>query len=820
MQRTFAGLVVVALVVGLAFMTGRWSAPTGESVEFAEDEVPAALEWTCPMHPEVRLPEPGPCPSCGMELVAFDPSMASAPGSLKLTPEALALAGIRTAEVRRAPLERAVRLIGQLERDETTLRTVSANVPGRIERLFVDRIGVEVDAGEHLFEIYSPSLYSAQQELVQVLQRIDERGGNTGAFADQALDRSYRGARDKLILYGLDPDQIARIEETRDADQRIEVRSPVDGTVVERHLEQGDYVMVGDPIYELAGLDRLWLELEAHEQDLPWLAYGQDVTATFEALPGEVVSGQVAFLDPELDPNTRTVSLRVHVHDTTGRLRPGMFASATVLSELDAGGEVVGPDLSGLWVSPMHPEIVSDRPGVCTVCGMDLVPAETLGLTGRGLGGLPLAVPSTAVLQTGRRAVVYVEQRDAETPTFELREIVLGPRAEDHFVVLDGLEPGERVVVEGAFRIDSEMQIRGGPSMLSMPPDPGPGAGPDGAAFRATLAPTVKAYLDLQAALADDDDSSAMAAALALTRSMSSIEPGLLPRRAVAAGRAAVAELLDAGAQVAQAVDIGARREAFERLSLALGALVERFGAPVGEALVEMYCPMAFDDAGAAWLQRDQPLANPYFGASMLRCGERRRVFTPAEGDVGATGLREDVEVEPIDSGDETVENSGAEAAEAPVVITKPAPAVETGAPDHSELWQLYLDAAVALAADDAVAARAALDLLPDAARRASSATNEERLALETFAAVAEAVRPSPAIASLREDFEPVSDAARALLEVAGNRSGATLRVAYCPMAFDDRGARWVQADDLLANPYFGAMMLRCGSFEDEVSSR
>ncbi|MEO0649860.1 MAG: efflux RND transporter periplasmic adaptor subunit, partial [Planctomycetota bacterium] len=426
MQRLVPVLALIAVALA-AFFLGRSIGPPAEVDRHPHEPSPSTA-WTCPMHPQVQLPDAVPCPICGMDLVPMDTADGPGPGRLALSAEAAALAGVRTAEVRRGPALRPVRLVGLLRRDETTLRTVSANVPGRIERLFVDRVGVEVGAGEHLFEIYSPALFSAQTEYVQVLKRINERGGNSGAFLDESLQRNYESARSKLVLYGLDDEQIDAVGRSLDPNQRIEVRSPVDGTVVERHVEQGDYVQVGAAIYELAGLDDLWLELEAHEQDLAWLAWGQEVVATFEALPGEVVRGKVSFVDPELDPDTRTVSLRVHVHDRSGRLKPGMFARATVSAELDARGQVVRPDYSGLWVSPMHPEVVSDGPGQCTVCGMDLVPASELGLGPVDFAGEPLLVPETAVLLTGRRAVAYVQVEGVEAPTFELRELTLGPR--------------------------------------------------------------------------------------------------------------------------------------------------------------------------------------------------------------------------------------------------------------------------------------------------------------------------------------------------------------------------------------------------------
>ena len=183
--------------------------------------------------------------------------------------------------------------------------------------------------------------------------------------------------------------------------------------------------------------------------------------------PATTFHGTIAFIEPEVDRRTRTVPVRVNVPNPEGRLKPGMFVRATVASRLAEDGKVHAPEFAGKWISPMHPEIVKDGPGQCDVCGMDLVPAEELGLVDSGKQPAPLIVPASAVLRTGKRAVVYVEKPEAERPTYEGREIVLGPRAGDVFLVESGLEAGERVVTNGAFKIDSALQIQAKPSMMS-----------------------------------------------------------------------------------------------------------------------------------------------------------------------------------------------------------------------------------------------------------------------------------------------------------------------------------------------------------------
>jgi len=213
----------------------------------------------------------------------------------------------------------------------------------------------------------------------------------------------------------------------------------------------------------------MWVVLDAYESDLQWLRYGQEVEFTTLAYPGEVFSGAISFISPMMRDGTRTVNVRVNVENPDRKLKPGMFVRAVVRSKIAAPGKVMDADLAGKWISPMHPEIVKDQPGQCDVCGMDLVPAESLGYVGvsPSTAEAPLVIPASAPLITGTRAVVYVEVPEADAPTYEGLEITLGPRAGDYYLVASGLKPGQRVVSRGAFKIDSALQIQAQPSMMN-----------------------------------------------------------------------------------------------------------------------------------------------------------------------------------------------------------------------------------------------------------------------------------------------------------------------------------------------------------------
>ncbi|MDP6518642.1 MAG: efflux RND transporter periplasmic adaptor subunit, partial [Planctomycetota bacterium] len=439
----------------------------------AEQTEAAEVNWTCSMHPQIILPEPGDCPICGMDLTPVDlggggvgdPDQAL----LRTSPESRALMQIQTVPVERRFVNRALPLVGRVAVDDSRLAHLSAWVGGRLDRLFVDTTGVPVIKGDHMVSIYSPELVAAQDELLAALGTPADSGA-------AGVRASYiEAAREKLRLLGLTVEQLGEIEASGSSSQHITILAPRSGTVIEQHVFEGMYVKTGTRIFTIADLSRVWVLLDAYEADLPWLRYGQEVSFTTDAVPGEEFRGHIGLIDPLLDPRTRTVKVRVHVDNSTGLLKPEMFVRAEVSATVAGNGRVLEPQLAGRYLCPMHPEVNAEGPAACSECGMDLVPAEELGFTAGadGNGRAPLVIPTSAPLITGRRAVVYVElppEEGASGPSgiFEGREIVLGPRAGAWYVVKRGLLAGERVVVNGNFKLDSALQIQARPSMMSM----------------------------------------------------------------------------------------------------------------------------------------------------------------------------------------------------------------------------------------------------------------------------------------------------------------------------------------------------------------
>ncbi|MHC4294520.1 MAG: efflux RND transporter periplasmic adaptor subunit [Planctomycetota bacterium] len=427
--------------------------------------------WTCSMHPQIRLSKPGKCPICAMDLIpAVTPETATTTERLFTTSEtAKALMDIETTLVERKLVEAEIRMVGKIDYDETKLSYITAWVPGRLDRLFVDYTGVPVRKGDHMVELYSPELLSAQEELIQALGALEALSESDIGIVRETTEATVTAAREKLRLWGLTPQQIAEIEERGKGADRITVYAPTGGIVVHKHAQQGMYVDTGTRIYTIADLSQVWVKLDAYESDLMWLRYGQKVVFTTVSHPGETFTGTISFIDPVLDAKTRTVKVRLNASNIGGKLKPGMFVKAVGRAQVAAGGKVMAPELTGKWISPMHPEIIKDAPGKCDVCGMDLVTAESLGYTSTdpAQAEKPLVIPASAPLITGTRAIVYVQVPDAEKPTFEGREISLGPRAGDYYLVRSGLEAGERVVTRGNFKIDSALQLQPAPSMMS-----------------------------------------------------------------------------------------------------------------------------------------------------------------------------------------------------------------------------------------------------------------------------------------------------------------------------------------------------------------
>jgi membrane fusion protein, copper/silver efflux system len=589
--------------------------------------------YSCPMHPQIRQPEFGQCPLCGMDLV---PIASDADGDedselpiLKLNRRAAALMEIQTAPVERRSVQAERRFLGMFGYDETRLHDLSVRTEGQLERLFVNYTGVPVRKGEHIAEIYSPEFYAAARDLLVARSAVND---------PVALD----GARRKLHLLNVTDAQIDAILESGQPAEHFTLYSPVAGVITQLDGRQGSWLMKGQRIAQIADISSLWVLLDAYESDIALIHYGQQVQLEVPAFPGRPVTGFVAYVAPDLDERTRTIKVRLNVPNADGRLRPGMFAHALLKVPLTAAGEAYGPELAGKYICPMHPEITGPGPEPCSICGMPLEPAATLDpIHTHAQVTLPLVIPDTAPLITGKRAIVYLQLPNHDRPTFEGRTVTLGPRAGDHYLVLDGLEEGDRVVTHGNFKIDSELQIRGRPSMMSPPerahtstpsrPESTPTTdtqtppGPiDGVPtlFGQAIAPVVRDYLKLVDRLAADDFPEASAAVTAMDERLRAVDTSSLSAETAETWKPVAAGLLETLAAMRSAGEIVILRQQLVPLTRHMEHAAAGFGAGQLQPLFKAHCPMAFNNRGADWLQADEEIANPYFGSKMFRCGE------------------------------------------------------------------------------------------------------------------------------------------------------------------------------------------------------
>lgn len=590
--RTRTGMLCV-LLVAIALWVGVWIGRRGAGAEGAtQDASPAegahqvtgaSQVWTCSMHPQIRQNEPGKCPICGMDLIAASGNEGRplAADQVVLSERAKVLARLRTTEVRRrSDPSTELRLLGRIEPAETSARTVTAWVAGRIERLHVRVTGSRVSAGQVIAEIYSPELFTAHQDLRAAQQQV-ARLAQAGDMARTAARAAFEAARERLRLLGIRGEQLAELEAAAEPLRNVGIRSPFSGTVIERLASEGAYVAIGEPLYRIANLARVWVQLDAYERDLPLLQVGQRVHIQLDARPSESIEGSVAFIEPTVDPERRIARVRVETDNPDGELRPGMFVQAVVQA---------GP---------------------------------------KDVREAPLVIPKSAPLFTGPRSIVYVQLPNTERPTYEAREVRLGPRSNAGYPVISGLREGERVVTRGAFVLDADLQIRGGQSMMMRPvAEPVEPELTLTAAQQRTLRPVLEAYLQLQHALSLDEREGAVRAATALLEQLRQVRFDAGSRLQQLWAPIGV-RMQAAAARVAESESLEGMRGPFEVLSVQLVELLRRVGNPADYPVRMAHCPMA--SGVGIWLQRGESIENPYFGHSMRSCGDFRERVGPNE---------------------------------------------------------------------------------------------------------------------------------------------------------------------------------------------
>ena len=741
-----------------------------------------ATIWTCSMHPQIKLDKPGKCPICAMDLIPLKPGEDLGPREIKLSKTAEALANIEVFPVFRKEFYFPVRMVGKISLDETRSKKITSRYAGRLDRLFVDYTGIEVKNGEHLFEIYSPALVTAQEELLQAIESAKSMKNSTVEAIRRSSEKAVEASRDKLRLWGLTDKQIKKFEDTKVITDHVTTYSPMEGVVTKKHVDQGAYVKEGSVIYSIANLDYLWVELDAYESDLQWLHYAQEVAFTTEAWPGEEFKGRVSFIHPILNNKTRTVKVRVNVDNKDRRLKPDMFVRAEVRVNINAAGQVIDNTLSGKWISPMHPEVISDKPGPCTVCGMDLVPAEEYGFaSGTTNKEKPLLIPASAPLITGKRAVVYVKSPSKEG-IYSGRTVTLGLKAGDYYIVKGGLKQGELVVTKGAFKIDSALQIQAKPSMMSIVEKEVVKALEVSLAFKKSLSAVYTANDEISTLLSKDSIKDLGMKVDALTVAVKAVDASQETSEASDRWQALAKDLELAANLLKTSQKIDEARRHFEQVSIAAISLIKTFGTV--EDINLAYCPMAFDDKGAYWLQKAAEVENPYFGSQMFHCGDIKHKFT-----------YQIVKTEISEKNRAVLEQA----------------------------FNEYLTISELLSSDKK-AELSSYGKILEALKTVNmkSMSEEVHLAfmkeLNSVQSVVTSIKEDSDIKMQRRAFEALSNSFASYMKMFPflKKDSFLLK---CPMAFDGKGAQWLQLNDQTKNPYLGLEMQECGDVQSKFNA-
>jgi len=411
-------LLVLALAAGILWGDSLRSAAKRlyDAVRGPVEETAEKTQYyTCGMHPWVVLPKPGNCPICHMKLVPLDPAKFTS--EIAINPVMTQNIGVRIAPVTTGPVKRVVRTVGTVDYNEKNVRDVNLKVAGWVEKLYVNTTGQIVEKDQPLLEIYSPDLFSAQVEYLVALRKKESQKSATGlrpgeagpvtAEASAADEALLESSRKRLEFLDISPEQIRDLEKACQASKTMTLRSPFRGIVVAKNVFEGQKVEAGMQLLRIADLAQVWIMATIYESQIPFVEVGQKAVMSLPYIPGRTFDGKVAYIYPYLNAELRQAKVRLEFENPSLLLKPGMFADVR-----------------------LERTLATDR---------TLVPRE-------------------AVIDTGERQIAFVSLGEGR---FEPRNVKVGVEAEDGMIeVLDGLRPGEMIVVSGEFLLDSEARLR------------------------------------------------------------------------------------------------------------------------------------------------------------------------------------------------------------------------------------------------------------------------------------------------------------------------------------------------------------------------
>ncbi len=609
-MKRYKNYIIAAGILILGIIIGKITSGDDKGTSYKEDEHnyvqdPAIQLWSCSMHPQIKIKKSGNCPICGMELIPLDKSKDSGEkitsNEIVLSEEAIQLANIQSSKVVRSNAKKEIRLLGAIKPDERRLYSQVSHIPGRIERLYINFTGEKVRKGQKIIRLYSPELISAQKELFEAMKSKD------------IYPQLFKASKNKLKLWKLTDKQIDAIIKSGKVQEQIDILSDYSGYVMKRNVELGDHVMEGMKLFDIANIDKIWVMFDVYEADIPWIHKGDWVNFTVQAVPGKEFKGKVTYIDPFITQKTRVAKVRVEVNNKNHKLLPEMFVNGIIKANLKDAKDA-------------------------------------------------LIIPKSAVLWTGKRAVAYVKVPHEKTISFVYREVILGSDLGEFYIVEKGLKDGEEVATNGVFRIDASAQLLGQRSMMnpeggkvSTGGHTGMDIGDDDKndeyikkgdkgdmsgmimidktkidpKFKKQLGKVVDSYIILKDALTQSNAVKAQSQTVQLKQIISEVDMLLLLGDAHFVWMKALKSINKNANMIQVSTNIKEQRKAFGLLGKNLSDVVDILGiiTPASKTVYLEFCPMADDNKGGFWLSYDKEIANPFFGASMLKCGEVKKTF-------------------------------------------------------------------------------------------------------------------------------------------------------------------------------------------------
>ena len=553
-------LLIAGIVIGKFALSGERTQEHSHTGEMTAQPT----KWTCSMHPQIMQPEAGDCPICGMDLIPAQESTSElSSNQFRMSENAIALANIETTKVSEGTAsDTALKLTGTIEANEKTNATQTAHFGGRIEKLYVNLTGEEVRKGQRIALMYSPELVTTQQELLTALRMKTSQ------------PELYNAVRNKLKLWKLTETQIQQIESSKKVSSKFPIYASVSGVVTEKLVEEGNHVMEGGALFKVSNLNSVWASFDAYENQISSLKKGDKITITTNANPNEEIAAKVTFIDPILKTNIRTVAVKVELNNRDKKLKPGMFVTGILNTEVSK--------------------------------------SKTL------------SIPKSAVLWTGKRSLVYVK-KDANEPVFEAREITLGTSNGENYEVISGISSEDEIVTNGAFTVDAAAQLQGKKSMMNASKEISKNSMASekvevSAAYEKAFMPSVKAYLELKDALVKSDVKLSAEKSKAFRKALEQLT---ISQRKEADLYWAV--LHKTSKSINENTPIERHRKSFQVISNHIIELVQNF-KNLEEQLTVQFCPMADNNKGAYWISDEEQIRNPYFGDAMLTCGEVKQI--------------------------------------------------------------------------------------------------------------------------------------------------------------------------------------------------